>query len=245
LAAEFEGRANRLSDAVDEAFVLANDGALRFVGEVVARLSAGEKLLEPRLRLLADDLLTPAARDKVQARLDLWLKAHVEKLLGPLLKLETAESVPGIGRGIAFQIGEALGVLERSRVAEDMKHLDQEGRAALRALGVSSAPITSPSRRCAAPPARPGGATLGVEARRPRGEGAGGHPALASSGRTSIPVDKEVQKGSSRGRFPGVRRARGSGRHSGAAGGPDWPAIHFRPGITLGEPPWLPPAIRN
>ena len=37
---------------------------------------------EPRLRLLADEQLTGAARDQVQARLDLWLKAHVEKLLG-------------------------------------------------------------------------------------------------------------------------------------------------------------------
>ncbi len=39
------------------------------------------------MRLLADEQLTGAARDQVQARLDLWLKAHVEKLLGPLLEL--------------------------------------------------------------------------------------------------------------------------------------------------------------
>ena len=42
----------------------------------------------------------------------------MEKLLGPLFALATAEDITGIARGIAFQLTEALGVLERSRVAE-------------------------------------------------------------------------------------------------------------------------------
>ena len=67
----------------------------------------------------------------MQARLDLWLKAHMEKLLGPLFALAAAEDITGIARGVAFQLTEALGVLERHRVAEEVKGLDQAARATL------------------------------------------------------------------------------------------------------------------
>src|SRR4030095_15676375 len=80
--------------------------------------------------------LSGPSRDAVQTRLDLWLKTHVEKGLGPLLALSTAEDITGIARGVAFQLTEALGVLERSRVAEEVKGLDQTSRAALRKYGV-------------------------------------------------------------------------------------------------------------
>ncbi len=60
---------------------------------------------------------TRAPRDAVQARLDLWLKTHIEKLLGPLFEVSKAEDVTGIARGIAFQLVESLGVLERQKIA--------------------------------------------------------------------------------------------------------------------------------
>ena len=43
LAAEFEARALRIGNAVDDAFVLGNDGAIRWLGEVVGKISGGEK----------------------------------------------------------------------------------------------------------------------------------------------------------------------------------------------------------
>ena len=89
-----------------------------------------------RLRVIADERLNGASREKVQARLELWLKTHVEKLLGPLFELAKAEDITGIARGIAFQLIEALGVLERSKIAAEMKDLDQPSRASLRKYGV-------------------------------------------------------------------------------------------------------------
>jgi len=136
LASEIEARAARFSQARDEQFVLASDGAIRWLGEVVGRLIAGDEVLRPRVRIVADEHLTGPPRDAVQARLDLWLKAHVEKLLGPLLAVSTAEDVTGIARGVAFQLAEALGVLERQKVAEEVKGLDQPARATLRKYGV-------------------------------------------------------------------------------------------------------------
>src|SRR5690606_1520554 len=120
----------------DQAFVLSHDGVIRWLGEPVGKLTAGDHILKPRVRVLSDDQLDGASLELVQRRLNLWLDQHIKKLLGPLLDLETGEGLEGIARGVAFQIGEALGVLERSRVANDIKSLDQNARGALRKLGV-------------------------------------------------------------------------------------------------------------
>ena len=195
LAVEIEARSKRLSEAADEAFVLSNDGAVRWTGEPVARLFAAENLLEPRLRLLADEQLTGPAREAVDARLAKWLKSHIEKLLGPLLAVSKAEDIVGISRGVAFQLAEALGVLERQKVADEVKGLDQETRAVLRKYGVrfGAYHIYMPGLLKPAP------RTLGLLlfALKHGGlsqKGLDDLPALASSGRTSIAVDPEVAK---------------------------------------------------
>jgi len=45
-------------------------------------------------------------------------------------------STQGIGRGIAFRLVEEFGLINRRDIADDVKSLDQAGRAALRRLGV-------------------------------------------------------------------------------------------------------------
>jgi ATP-dependent RNA helicase SUPV3L1/SUV3 len=136
LAGEIDARATRLAHAADGQFVLATDGTIRWLGQPVARLAAGEEALKPRLRIIADEHLTGAPRDAVQARLDLWLKSHIERLLEALFRLAAADDITGIARGVAFQLTEALGVLDRQRVAEEVKGLDQSARATLRKYGV-------------------------------------------------------------------------------------------------------------
>ncbi len=136
LAGEFDKRAERISKAPNDDFVLSSDFALRWLGQPVAKIVAGEDALAPRVTLLADEQLTGPARDKVQARLDIWLHAHVSTLLKPLTDLRNATDVDGIARGVAYRLVEALGVLERQEVAEDVKALDQAARAVLRKYGV-------------------------------------------------------------------------------------------------------------
>ena len=116
--------------------MLTSDGTIRWTGDAVAKLVAADDALHPRLRIISDDRLNGAAREAVQTRLDLWLKTHIEKLLGPLFGLAKAEDITGIARGIAFQLIEALGVLERSKITAEMKDLDQPSRATLRKYGV-------------------------------------------------------------------------------------------------------------
>ncbi|NJL07813.1 MAG: helicase, partial [Methylacidiphilales bacterium] len=195
LAGEIDLRAARFAEARDDTIVLAADGTVRWLGEAIARIQPGDEVLKPRLRLIADEQLTGAARDSVQARVDLWLKAHLEKLLGPLFALLAAEDVTGIARGVAFQIAEALGVLERQRVAEEVKGLDQAARAALRKYGVrfGAHHLYLPALLKPAPRAL----ALHLWALKHGGldqKGLDTLPHLAASGRTSIPVDHEVQK---------------------------------------------------
>jgi ATP-dependent RNA helicase SUPV3L1/SUV3 len=136
LAGEIEARATRLAHAPDSQFVLAADGTIRWIGDAVAKLTAGDNLLRPRVRILADEHLTGAAQEAVQTRLDLWTHTHIERALAPLFVLSAADDITGLARGIAYQIVEALGVLERGKVADDVKNLDQAARATLRKHGV-------------------------------------------------------------------------------------------------------------
>jgi ATP-dependent RNA helicase SUPV3L1/SUV3 len=125
-----------LAAAPDDQLVLAADGTLRWIGAAVGKLHASEELLRPRIRLIADEHLTGAPREGVEARLNAWIKAHIEKLLAPLPELAATSDVTGIARGVAFQLVEALGVLDRTQVADQVKALDQPARATLRKFGV-------------------------------------------------------------------------------------------------------------
>lgn len=195
LAGEIELRATKLSQASNDQIVLAADGALRWTGDLVGKLAAGDDTLRPRVRIVADEHLTGPARELVQNRLDLWLKTHIEKLLAPLFSLTAAEDVTGMARGVAFQIVEALGVLERQKVAEEVKGLDQPARATLRKYGVrfGAYHIYLPGLLKPAPRAL---ATQlwAIKHESPDAKGVGELLHLAASGRTSIPVDKETPK---------------------------------------------------
>ena len=136
LAVEFEARAERFSASGNNDIALGSDGVLRWIGAPIATLTSGEDVLKPRVILLADEQLTGPARDKVAARAERFVNYQTETLLKPLVDLKNAEQLTGIGRGIAFQLVENFGLLNRRDIADEVKSLDQEGRGALRRLGV-------------------------------------------------------------------------------------------------------------
>jgi ATP-dependent RNA helicase SUPV3L1/SUV3 len=195
LAGEIDARAEKLAASPDDQFVLTSEGTIRWTGDAVARLTAADDALHPRIRIISDERLTGAPREAVQARLDLWLKTHIEKLLGPLFELSKAEDVTGIARGIAFQLIEAMGVLERSRISAEMKDLDQPSRASLRKYGVRFGAyhiyvpsLLKPAARALASllwALKQSNVDLSVLS---------GAQHLAASGRTSFPVDKTLPR---------------------------------------------------
>ena len=193
LAKELERRADKVANAPDAAFALGSDAGVRWQGALIAKLSSSEDTLRPSLVLLADEILPAPARERVMARLQKWLTAHVEGLLKPLFDLRAAEGMEGSARGLAYRIAEGLGSVERAAVAEEAKALDQGARAGLRALGlrfgayhlfVPALLKPAPSQLLALLWALKN-ADFDVP-------GLAEVPQLSASGRTSIPVDPEV-----------------------------------------------------
>jgi ATP-dependent RNA helicase SUPV3L1/SUV3 len=195
LAGEIDARAEKLAAAPDDQFVLTSEGTIRWTGDAVGRLTAADDALHPRVRIISDERLSGAPREAVQTRLDLWLKTHIEKLLGPLFEMSKAEDVTGIARGIAFQLVEAMGVLERAKIAAEMKDLDQPSRALLRKYGarfgayhIYVPPLLKPAARALA------SLLWALKEANVDLSALSGAQHLASSGRTSFPIDKTLPR---------------------------------------------------
>ena len=72
----------------------------------------------------------------MQARIERFVNHHIATVLKPLDDLTRAEDLQGIAKGLAYQIAENLGVLFRRDVTEDVKALDQDGRASHAQYGI-------------------------------------------------------------------------------------------------------------
>ena len=136
LALEYEARAARLHASGNGDLALSSDGLVRWLGEPVARLSAGDNIMKPRVILLADEQLSGNARDHALARVERFVNHQIATVLKPLDDISRAEDLQGLAKGLAFQLVENLGVLFRRDVTEDVKSLDQDARASMRRYGV-------------------------------------------------------------------------------------------------------------
>ncbi|MGA7865754.1 MAG: helicase-related protein [Stellaceae bacterium] len=135
LRGEIAARTRLLATDDDEAFAIGGDGELRWRGAVVGRMVAGEKLVAPRAEPLAGDSLEGEAREKVRRRLQKFLRADVERRLAPLF---AAQALPlgGVGRGLVYQLVDALGCLPVTNVAGQVAALEPAEKKALSRLGV-------------------------------------------------------------------------------------------------------------
>jgi len=195
LAAEIEKRADRLAASPNSDIVLGNDGSIRWVGEAVAKLAAGETALKPRIIMLADEQLTGPALEKVVARLERWISNHVNTLLKPLSDLEANQELNGIARGISFRIVESLGIIPRREIAEDLKNLEQDMRGIMRHNGVrfGAYHVFIPALLKPAP-TQLICLLWAVANNRVDASGMTEIPALSAAGRTSAPVDEDFEK---------------------------------------------------
>ena len=134
-------RAAALIELPDEAFALSPAGGLlRITPEkdavMLAVLTKGSEMLEPKVSLLADDQLPAETRKAVEDKLTGWLKRHLRQHLGDLYRLRDAE-LKGAARGLAYQLAENLGALKRDDVADLVRNMGQAERHPLRKMGVS------------------------------------------------------------------------------------------------------------
>jgi ATP-dependent RNA helicase SUPV3L1/SUV3 len=193
LATAIAERAAQLARAGDRDIVLSLDAHLRWQGEPVARLVAGDDVLKPRLVILADEQLSGPPREQVETRLNAWLTSHIGTLLKPLIDLSADQTITGMARGIAFQLTENLGVLERRAVLEEVRGLSQDERALLRRHGVRFGAYHIYVPHLLKPaPSTLAALLWALKHRDPAASGLAEMQGVSGSGRTSAPVDPTI-----------------------------------------------------
>ncbi len=137
LEGEFHARTQRLATAETAAITLSEHGKLWWDGAVVGTLEAGASALAPRVIVQTDEQLRPDLRAQIQTKLDAWLEQRIATRLEPLMALRNAadakpgtpQALPAEARGLAYQLCENLGSLDRREAT-----LPPDERAALRNL---------------------------------------------------------------------------------------------------------------
>ena len=136
LAPHFHLRADRFYNAPDTEMDYTEQGGLMWGDQAVGKLTAGDDPLKPRVVAFVDDEAGADVAQKVQRRLQHFIDRKIAALFEPLINLQKDETLNGLARGFAFRMVEALGILPRADVADDVKGLDQDARGMLRKHGI-------------------------------------------------------------------------------------------------------------
>jgi ATP-dependent RNA helicase SUPV3L1/SUV3 len=136
LAPHFHLRADRFYNAPDTEIDFTDQGGLMWGDAAIGKLVAGAEAMKPQIEVFVDEVAGPDVAEKVRRRLQHFIDRKVSALFEPLLALSRDEALNGLARGFAFRMVEALGILKRAEVAQEVKDLDQEARGALRKHGL-------------------------------------------------------------------------------------------------------------
>jgi ATP-dependent RNA helicase SUPV3L1/SUV3 len=136
LKPEFSLRSDRFYNSPDTEFDYTEQGGLMWGTTAVGKLVKGPDALRPLVEPFVDEEAGQDVADKVRRRLQHFIDRKISALFDPLHALSRDEALQGLARGVAFRLVEAMGVLPREGVAEDVKALDQDARSALRKHGV-------------------------------------------------------------------------------------------------------------
>ena len=136
LGPELSLRSSRLYSSPNSEFDFSSDGTITWNDHVVGRASAGPSLFVLNVEALVSEEAAPVVRERVERRLSAFIEQTIEATCGPLLSMSADEEMSGQARGFTYQLVEALGVIKRSEVREEVKALDQDQRRSLRKHGV-------------------------------------------------------------------------------------------------------------
>jgi len=136
LAPHFHLLADRFYNAPDTEIDFTEQGGLMWGSHAVGKLVKGSEPLKPQAEVFVDDSAGAEVAQKVQRRLQHFIDRKVAALFEPLLNLSRDETLEASARGLAFRMVEALGIITRAEIAEEVKALDQDARGALRKHGI-------------------------------------------------------------------------------------------------------------
>ena len=154
LTPEIARRLGDMAAADDHAFGLSSGGIVMWRGHRVGEIAGGEPFA-PKVRLFGA-LGAPQQRERAQRRLEAFVAAEASRRLAPLRALEDAisdGSLRGLARGLAYQLVENAGVLDRRKAAAPVFELSPRERRELRGLGARFGAFSVYLPACLAPQA--------------------------------------------------------------------------------------------
>ncbi len=136
LAPHFNLRADRFYNAPDTEIDFTEQGGLMWGKDAVGKLTAGSDPLKPGIKVFVDEVAGTDVIQKVERRLQHFIDRKIATLFEPLLNIARDDTLTGLARGFGFRMTEAMGIIPRGEVAEEVKALEQDARGALRKHGV-------------------------------------------------------------------------------------------------------------
>ena len=136
LSVEYNLRSDRFYNAPDTEIDFTEQGGLMWGENAVGKLVKGGDALSPGIEVFVDEEAGADVAEKVRRRLGHFIDRKVAALFEPLIAMTKDDALTGMARGLAFRLSEAMGILPRATVADDVKGLDQDQRALLRKHGV-------------------------------------------------------------------------------------------------------------
>jgi ATP-dependent RNA helicase SUPV3L1/SUV3 len=137
VAPEVARRLGALASEGDEAFALGPAGVVNWRGEAAGEIVGGDPFA-PRVRLIGEFGAEPQ-RERAARRLEAFAAAEATRRLSALKHLKEAIEdgrLRGLARGLAYQLVEQCGVLDRRGADQRIRLLSRNERRTLKALGV-------------------------------------------------------------------------------------------------------------
>ncbi len=132
----FNLRSDKFYNSPDTEIDITEQGGLMWGEYAVGKLVVGADALSPSVAPFVDEEAGPDVAEKVRRRLSHFIDRRITAQFETLLALKNDETLTGMAKGVAFRIVEAMGVLPRAEIADDIKGLDQDQRGLLRKHGV-------------------------------------------------------------------------------------------------------------
>ena len=137
VAPEIARRLGKLASESDEAFAVRSSGVVEWRGLATGEIVGGHPF-KPRVQLIGD-FGQDAARERAARRLEAFVAGEASRRLAALKRLTEAIAdgrLKGLARGVAYQLVEQSGILDRRRADEHVRALSRQERRVLKSFGV-------------------------------------------------------------------------------------------------------------
>lgn len=129
---------NRIKKIINhqELLELKEDLKIYWQDSKIAEIKPGKNYLNPVIKLFIDDTLEDNDFSNLKLTIENWIEKEKQKHLSDLISIEKTSLKNSLARGLAYQLFENNGVLNRETASNMIKNLNKEERYELRKKGI-------------------------------------------------------------------------------------------------------------